>query len=188
MINLLPDDTKRDIRAARMNVVLVRYMLLTLGALAALVAFCGLFFVILQTTQSKAVTTNVDNGTKAASFSAVRKSADEYRNNLSVASKILDNSVNYTSVIFEITKLLPSGVILDNLTLTAADFGQQTSFSVHAKSYDKATELKKNFQDSKLFTNVFFQNLTDGTSTDSKSTNKYPIAVTISAKLNKVAG
>ncbi len=32
MINLLPDDTKREIQAARMNVLLLRYNLLVLGA------------------------------------------------------------------------------------------------------------------------------------------------------------
>ena len=187
MINLLPDETKRDIRAARMNVVLVRYVLLTLCALLLLAAFCGLFYFILHETQSKAMTTSVDNNAKATSYGNVRKAADEYRNNLSIASKILNNSVNYTSVIFEITKLLPKGVTLDSLNLTAADFGQQTSFSARAKSYDKATELKKNFEGSKIFTNVYFQNLTDSNASSSSGTNPYPIAITISAKLNKVA-
>jgi hypothetical protein len=183
MINLLPDDTKRDIRAARMNVVLLRYVLFTSSMLILLIGFCLLFYVILHATQSKAVTTNEDNNAKAASLSKVRTSADEYKNNLTIAGKILDNGVNYTSVIFTIAQLLPSGVVLDGVNLSAADFGQQTSFSAHAKTYDKAKELKQNFQNSKLFTNVYFQNLTD--SGDTK--NPYPIAVTISAKLNKVA-
>ena len=188
MINLLPDDTKRDIRAARMNVILLRYMFLTFGALFSLIAFCGLFYFILQTAQSKAVTTNVDNTVKAASYNNVRTAADEYRNNLSIASKILNNGINYTSVIFEITKLLPSGVTLDAINLTAADFGKQTSFAAHAKTYDKAAELKKNFQSSKMFTNVFFQSLTDGGTggTGTSVNNNYPITVTLSATLNKV--
>ncbi len=183
MINLLPDDVKRDIRAARMNVVLVRYMLLTFSMLILLVGFCLLFYVILHATQSKAVTTNEDNTVKAASLSSVRKSAEDYKNNLTLAGKILDNGVNYTSVIFAMTKLLPSGVVLDGINLSAADFGQQTTFSAHAKTYDKAKELKQNLQNSKLYTNVFFQNLTDS----GVASSAYPITVTISAKLNKVA-
>jgi hypothetical protein len=183
MINLLPDDTKRDIRAARMNVVLIRYVLFTFCILASIIGFCLLFYVMLHAAQDRAVSTSEVNTVKAADLSNVRKAADEYKNNLTIAGTILDNGVNYTSVIFTITKLLPSGVVLDSINLSAADLGQQTSFSAHAKTYDKAKELKQNFQDSKLFTNVYFQNLTDS----GVATNTYPIAVTISAKLNKVA-
>lgn len=187
MINLLPDDAKRDIRAARMNVALLRYNFLTIIAIAALSGLCFLFYVIMQNSQLTALETNNTNTTKANNFSAVRKAADDYRNNLSIASKILDNGVNYTAVIFAITKLLPEGVVLDGLNLTASNFGQQTSFVAHAKTYDQATKLKENFQTSTLFSNVYFQSLTDSeTAAQGEGKTAYPIAVTISAKLNKV--
>lgn len=200
MINLLPDDRKRDVLAARMNVVLLRYNFLVLIALGVLITLCLLFYVILQTSENNAVTTSSDNNQKAASFGDVKSAADEYRNNLSVASKILDNGVNYTSVVFAITKLLPDGVILDGINISAENFGQQTSFSAHAKTYAAATQLKNNFEKSSNFTNVYFQNLTDNTVTagaqgtqgvQGVQTNtqnpagEYSIAVTISAKLAK---
>jgi hypothetical protein len=188
MINLLPTDAKRDIQAARMNVVLLRYNILTIAAMGMLVGLCFLFYVILHANQSTAVTTNNDNVTKAASYATVRTEADSYKSNLSIANKILDNSVNYTTVIFAITQLLPSGVILDALNLSATDFGQQTSFTAHAKNFTKATELKDKFQSSSLFTNVFFQTLTDGSAAPgSTELGDYPIAVTISGKLSKAA-
>jgi hypothetical protein len=186
MINLLPDDIKREIRAARMNVILLRYNLLILSALGMMITLCLLFYIILQSTQSHAVSTSNDNSEKAASFASVRKEADEYRNNLSIASKILDNSLPYTTVIFQITKLLPTGVNLDGLSLNASDFGQQVVFSAHARGYAQATQLKQNFQNSNLFTNVFFQNLVDNGATSSTPVD-YPIGITISAKLNKVS-
>jgi hypothetical protein len=185
MINLLPDETKRDIRAARMNVVLLRYNLITLGAVALLAGFCLLFYVILHNNQSMAENTTNDNSLKAASYNDVRKAADEYRNNLSIASKILNNGITYTDVINSITKLVPSGVILDSINLTSTQLGQQTSFSAHAKTYENATKLKENFQSSPLYSNVYFQTLSSG-ATDGTSTADYTIAVTISAKLNKV--
>lgn len=183
MINLLPDDHKRDIRAARMNVVLLRYNFLMFISFLSLLAICAIFYVVLSTNQSSAVSKNSDNSAKAASFQAVRTAADDYRNNLSIANKVLGNSVNYTSVIFEITELLPAGVILDSLTLNATDFGQQTTFSAHAKSYAQATELKESFEKSKLFTNVYFQNITDSAS--GEQPGAYPVAVSLSAKLNE---
>lgn len=183
MINLLPDDKKRDIKAARANVILLRYNFLTIAGFMTLMLICIAFYLVLRTHESSAVTKSEDNTAKAANYDSVRREADAYKANLSVANKVFQNSVNYTSVVFEITKLLPSGVTLDNITVNAEDFGKQISFSARAKSYDKAMELKDKFQSSKIFSNVFFQNLTDSTG---GQTNGYPVTVVISAKLNEV--
>lgn len=185
MINLLPDDTKRDIEAARTNVLLFRYNLLIITGLAGLALICGAFYVVLSMNESSSVTKSNDNSSRAAAYSDVQKAANEYKQNLTVASQILNNSVNYTSVVFAITKLLPQGVVLDSINLKAADFGQQTTFSAHAKSYAQATQLKENFQKSDIFTNVYFQNITEAA--DAQTGGAYPFAVELSAKLNKTA-
>ncbi len=183
MINLLPDDTKRDIRAARTNVLLLRYNVLTLASIGGLLIICALFYIVLSANESSATTKTSDNSAKAASYEKTRAAADEYKKNLSIAKTILGNSVNYTSVVFAITDLLPSGVVLDNLTINATDFGKQTTFLAHAKGYDQAEALKEKFQSSKLFSNVYFQSISKEESSDSG----YPVAVTLSAQLNKVA-
>lgn len=182
MINLLPDDAKRDIRAARTNVLLLRYNVLTLASIGGLLLICVFFYIILSANESSATTKTSDNSAKAATYEKTRAAADEYKKNLSIAKTILGNSVNYTSVVFAITNLLPSGVVLDNLNVSATDFGKQTTFLAHAKSYDQAEKLKENFQSSKLFSNVYFQSIAKEESSDSS----YPIAVTLSAQLNKV--
>lgn len=185
MINLLPEEMKKDIKAARMNVVLLRYNIITAIAIGLLGVFCAFFYLMMGMSQSSAVTKTSDNSAKAASYAQVRQEADTYRANLTIAKSILSNSVNYTSVVFAITNQLPKNVVLDNLTLRAADFGQQITFAAKAKSYADATALKESFQNSKIFSNVYLENLIDAGSTGQSST--YPISVTISVKLNKVA-
>jgi Tfp pilus assembly protein PilN len=184
MINLLPEDYKKEVRAARANVVLLRYNIATLIAIAFLVAACGVFYVLLSQNKQSAEESNTSNLSKASSYQDTKKQADEYRSNLATAKKILANEVNYTGVIFGITSLLPNGVVLDNINLTAADFGSQTVFAAHAKDYASITKLKQNFQNSKLFSNVYFQTINDG---GTGSTGSYPISVNISVKINKVA-
>lgn len=186
MINLLPDERKQNMRAARMNVVLLRYNLFTLAAIIIVAIVCLGFYIILKTDQSNALSTSRTNSTQEAAFGDVKKAADNYRNNLTVAKQILNNSISYTDVIVAITKLLPKGVVLDSINLKAADFGQQTTFSAHAANYTAAIQLKQNFQSSKVFTNVFFQTLTDANvGTAGIPDQQYPISVSISAKLNK---
>jgi Tfp pilus assembly protein PilN len=185
MINLLPDDYKKELRAARTNVMLFRYNIMTLAAIGFLVLSCGIFYVILTENKRSAEESNSANIAKANSYQDTKKQADEYRTNLLTAKQILANEVNYTDVIFGVTQLLPTGVVLDNLNLNSKDFGNQTIIAAHAKSYEAATKLKQNFENSKLFSNVYFQTINNSAG---DSTNKdYPISVNVSVKINKVA-
>jgi len=185
MINLLPDEIKGEIKAGRANVILLRYNLLSLVAFTILAAFCLLFYVLLQSAQTHAVATSSNNTAKASTLDNVRKAADDYRSNLLIAKQILNNSVNYTSTILEITKLIPKGVVLDNINISNGIVGQQTTFGAHALTYSAATDLKHSFENSKLFSNVYFQKLNDENK-EGASPKPYPIAITISAKLNQV--
>jgi Tfp pilus assembly protein PilN len=184
MINLLPEDNKKEIRAGRANVLLLRYNIFTLVAIAMLILFCGLFWVIMSAEKINAEQTNRGNISKTAGYAAVRKEAEEYRNNLTIAEKILDKEINYTEKVFAITKLLPKGVVLDGITLSAKDFGSQTVLTAKAKDYASVTALKNSFQNSSVFSNVFFQAITD--SSGSGTPAEYPISVNISVKINKV--
>ena len=190
MINLLPDEQKRDFRAARMNVALIRYNIFMVAVITVLVIMSGLFYFVLDANRSAAVAVSSDNSTKAAKYNDVRKRATEYQSNLTTASQILKTSFNFTPVIFSITKLLPDGVVLDGIDLNTTSFGQQTSFTAHSKTIAQATQLKKNFQASDIFSNVYFQSLTDSGAQDDStqgttSASPYKIAITLSAIINK---
>lgn len=183
MINLLPDEQKRDIRAARTNVILARYNLITALAVALLLAFCWLFYVLLQANQQKALALSNDNNQRAAALGDVRAAADTYRKNLTTANQVLSSSVSYTDIIIAITKLVPKDVILDNLSLSPASLTQPTQFQAHATNYDTAEQLKRNFQSSKLFKNVFFVTLT-ASPPGSSGASRYAVSITMSAQLD----
>lgn len=182
MINLLPDTYKKELRAARTNVILLRYNLLALSAVAFILVGSAGVYGLLSAAKSNAEATNRDNTNRAVDYEQTRKEADEYRKNLEVARKILDNEVIYTDQIFTITSLLPSGVVLDGLDLNSKEFGQPTLINAHAKNYTAVTNLKQSFEKSSYFSNVHFQSITD----DGGASNKdYPISVVISVTINK---
>jgi Tfp pilus assembly protein PilN len=182
MINLLPEGYKKEIRAARTNVVLLRYNLLALGAIAFVLLSCLAVYGLLGATKSNAEATNQDNAKRAVDYEQTRKEADEYRKNLEIARKILDNEVVYTDQIFTITNLLPSGVVLDSLNLNSKDFGTPVLVNAHAKNYDAVTNLKKAFEQSSYFSDVHFQSITDD---GGNAAPGYPISVVISVTINK---
>lgn len=182
MINLLPEDRKQEIRAARTNVILLRYNIATLGALAMLAIISGLFFLVLAENKRTAENANTENTAKTTQYAAIRAQADEYRKNLVTAKQILDKEVVYTDTIFEMANSLPKGAVVDSITLTPDSFGKPTVFTVKVKDYATATELKKRFQNSKVFSNAFYQSITG----EAGGSDGYPITVTINATLNKV--
>lgn len=186
MINLLPDGYKKEIRAARTNVILLRYNFLFLGALGLLFAGSLTVYLFLNGSKMAAEQINRDNVTKSAEYASTQKEAESYRKNLSIAAKILNNEVTYTDRVFDITRLLPKGVILDSLNLNAKEFGTQTLINAHAKDFSSASELKRTFEESSVFSNVHFQVISNeaiGNSTN----EEYPISISINVTMNKAA-
>lgn len=191
MINLLPDDYKKNIRAARWNVTLINYNLILLGSLLVVFAVFGLLYFALENSRASAVTSKDSNQQLASGFSKDQSIASEFVANLSIAKTILDNEMSYTSLINAITEALPNGVILDSINLQTTSLNQQTTFQLHAKSFAKVTELKNRFSKSPLFSNVKLQNTQANTdynpnNSDGGIFSDYPLSVTISAKINKV--
>lgn len=184
MINLLPEAYKKEIRAARTNVILLRYNFLLLGAVALLFAGSITVYFFLNNSKAASEQINRENVSKSTQYASTQKQAEEYRKNLATAAKILDNEVNYTDIVFSITNLLPKGVILDNLNLNAKEFGTQTLVNAHAKDYNAASALKSAFEQSSLLSNVHFQAVSNDTA-GTGSTN-YPISISINVTINKV--
>ncbi|MCA9338357.1 hypothetical protein KC949_02265 [Candidatus Saccharibacteria bacterium] len=193
MINLLPDSKKADIRAGRTNVILLRYIALTGVVLSLLALVCTGFFIILNDTRNHSIELAKSNAQSSIQFAKVHQQATEYQQNLSVAKQIIGQSINYTDIVMDITKLVPKGVVLDSITLSPDNLNGRTVFTAHATDSEAAMALKNNFADSKkilgkeIFSDVYFQNLTQSDTSASVSGNtlsKYPVLVSLSVQLN----
>lgn len=181
MINLLPPEYKKELRAARINVVLRRYILFQIIAIGLLAAMIGATFFVITMIKAGAEEEITSNQTRASSYAGVEAEAKLFQSNLSTAKTILDNEVRYTAVILAIAKNIPSGVVMSDLNLDSKTFGQPTSLTAKSKTYDGALQLKKSFEESALFTNVRLE--TVAASDDEKSA--YPINIQINVTIQK---
>lgn len=184
MINLLPHEQKRQLRAARVNTLLLRYNILILIAVGFLATAEGFTYFYLVNTKTAAEATITENRAKAVNYVPIEAQAQLFRNNLATAKQILDREVTYTKVILEISKLLPSGVVLDTLNLDSQTFGTQTTLTAQAKDYNRALALKDSFENSTLFSNVHFQSIA---TTDTPKNPAYPVDVNINVTIKKDA-
>lgn len=181
MINLLPPETKRELRAARSNTLLVRYNLFLVGALVFMMIAIGIVYVYLSNTKAGAEQVIAENKAKVADYVTVETQAKEFRTNLQTAKQILDQEVNYSKVVLEFASLMPAGTILETLTLDSATFGTPITLNAKAKNYESALALKDSFQKSALFTNVHFQSISGGTDPG------YAVSVSLNVTIKKEA-
>ncbi len=90
MINLLPAEQKRDIRAGRANVLLARYSILTLVALILLVVVMAIAWLLLNNIRQAAQAENDASDQSSLLLAKDVQAVKEFKSNLAIAKQILD--------------------------------------------------------------------------------------------------
>lgn len=180
MINLLPDDAKRQIRAGRTNVVLVRYIVFLLFAVVFLVVISAAVYLLLMNNKATAEQANKIASSKDSSYLSVQAQANSLRDSLTTAKSILDSEIVYSKVITGIAAALPSGVVIDSLTLDSTKFGTPIELTLHARSTQDALKSRTTFQKSSLLSNFKLESLSsDG------SNSAYPVTANVTVTINR---
>lgn len=182
MINLLPSEAKAEVSAARTNVTLVKYIVVLLLGVIFLFFISTVVYFVLMNTQASAEKIVTDNTSKSTAYSSVQAQGDSLKSSLAIAKTILDKEVAYTKVITGIAKVMPTGVILDSISLSPTTLGTPITLQAYAKTTVDALALKDNFQKSSLFSNVTFVSLANSSSSQA---GEYPIAISLSLIINK---
>ena len=175
MINLMPYDAKKQIRAARMNIILFRNIIILGFSVIFLSLACAVTYYFISS--NKTETTMVGNG------SSIQKQADTIRTNLATAKNILDRQIIYNNVITGIAAALPTGTMLDSIILNDNSFGSSTNLTVLARSSSSEAKLKENFSNSTLFSN--YKLVSNGA--NQKISTEYPFSIIINLTINRTS-
>jgi Tfp pilus assembly protein PilN len=188
VINLLPTEHKREIRAARTNVLLVRYIAILTTAFVVLGGLLAGAYVVLNVERDAAIATVKENEQRVASYQPVRLQAESYRTDLTIAKSILDQKASYTALIYKIANIIPSNVVLDDLVIDPRTFGSTVTLNASSKSYDDATRLKDALKKNKeIFTNVQVISLRATETSEGAEQIEYPVKATLSVVFNREA-
>lgn len=182
MINLMPDDIKRELRAARTNVLLVRYMIvISFAALFLLFVLAGSLYLLNQTKLSSQQFIDA-NDTKAEVFSSTKAQVEALSASLSEARGILDQEILYSNVLINFAQQMPSGAVIDKLTLDGSSFsGTPLTMTVYARTTNDALAVQDRFKSSSYFSDVTFQTVSDS----SGGIDGYPVSATLTLTLNR---
>lgn len=181
MINLLATERKAEIRAARVNVTLVQYIIILLLAFAFISGIFYYSLVTLQSTMASADSLVEANDIKADVYSDTRQQVASLEANLSEAKSVLDQEVRYSKLLVGIGQLLPAGTIIESLPLddTALN-GAPIQIKAYAKTSADTVALQERLKSSPLFTSISVQ-----ATSESDGISGYPVSITMSVVFNK---
>lgn len=181
MINLLPPEAKNQIKFARRNSILIKW----LGAIFVvmlLITAMNVFgqFYINQTANRLKETANVtDQRIKEENLEQYKNNLNSLSGDMKTAVQILKKQLLFSKVFPKIGTTLPSGAVLSNVTLNSTD--TSLDLTILAKDQYTANQAFTNVKDSnnQLFSKTDLISIVCGDSNPS-----YPCTAQVKALLN----
>lgn len=185
MINLLSTERKEALKAARVNVILSRYIGIIALAAIFIVGVLYVAYTILQqadeTIQARIDTSTLEIAQKnAPAGPAPDTSANDAI--ISQATSALDQRVAYGPVLTGIAEVLPAGTVLAGLELTPTSFEATSTLTVYAIDEATAQGLQQVLQGSAVFTQV-----TQDSVAATGGIDEYPAVATFTVTLSRGA-
>lgn len=189
MINLLSPNTKQQIRAARVNVILRNYCVLILCTAAVLGGIFGVGWWVTVEDKNQADAAKLASQQSSSQYTPTRKAAQDFSKDLTVAKSILANNISFSALLTEIAGVIPKNVILNNLALGSSNPTAPVDISGRAKSEDDVVALKNSLEASPIFENVSIANInradSDTLNQADSITQQYPITVNLKVQFTK---
>jgi Tfp pilus assembly protein PilN len=170
MINLLPPEYAMRIRFGRSNAMLRRWIIgagAAIGGLIIIVAG-GLIYIRSQSVDLQNQLNKTNQSLKAQNLEKVQKDAADVTGDIKIINQVLGNEIHFSDLIQDIGKAMPSGAVLESLTLSKVNGSLDLSAS--AKDYTSAAQVAINLNDpaNGLFSKVDIVNINCGLSSTYK--------------------
>ena len=161
MINLLPVENKKQLRAAVHNRILVRYIFLLLITLLLSAAIFGFIYISLKQSQAIFKAQEAENNKKIVQYADMQKNASELNKNINQTKNVLAKRVDYSKVLFKLASILPKGVSISDIKLEAKLFEGEKKLVINLTNANQASDIKKILETSKLFKSVSIFSVTN---------------------------
>lgn len=146
MINLMPPTSKEDIRYARHNAKLTKWIL------AVIVAAVGAFFIVgfgqLYLDQSvKTYTKQIEENQERLRIQKLEETqnrVNEISSSMKLVVQVLSRNILFSKVLREVGAAIPSGAVLTELTINKVEGGIDLTFE--AKDYQTGSQILLNLQ------------------------------------------
>ena len=172
MINLLPPARLTNLKIARSNTIIRRYVELTLLSMAflAVAVIVAYYFLNAQQVDTKQ-TVEVDQK-KIAELQPVQKQAEQLSLTVNTVAGLLSHNIKFSDMLTQIGGVMPQGSVLTGLQFSIEDLKSPLIISAQVDSEQKAAILRNNIASSPLFSKADIQTISQVGATG--STNSTP--------------
>lgn len=182
MINLLPPDSAKQLRAARHNATLLRFVIANGIVLGLIFVVYIITFGLMKATELSSVASSTENQQRIADFQKTEQTAKTYTENLKLAKTIFDSELSHTTALRKIASALPNGTVLTALTLDSTTTGQPTTLLVLAKNQAAALAVKQSLETAKVAKDITIANISTETTTSTTEDappSEYPVSISL---------
>lgn len=192
MINLLPPESAKQLRAARHNALLMKYIIGLSITLGLIVLVYALTFVLMKSTEISSNASSETSKQKIATYNKAAAEAKTHTQNLRMAKSIFDSELSYTNALHKIASALPAGTVLQTLNLSASTTSTPTTLTILAKTKQDALNVKSAFESRKVATAITIASLTESDPADksdqqapANSAQDYPVSLSLNLTFDK---
>lgn len=151
MINLIDQETRADLRAAKRNIVLRHIIIMLLSLGVVMTASYGIGYLILNG-QAEAYRQEAARYIpEKQKYADVIKEANTFNSNLATAKTIFKNEFFFSNLLIIFSKKLPANTVLDNLNTTATDLSKPIMIDIRTKTNVDADKAKLALQNTPYF-------------------------------------
>jgi len=180
MINLLPQGLKQDYIYARKNVVLKKYIIISLIGLIGLIIITtfGLIAYKKSYKNNQQQITSLTNQLQHENIASTNQKVQNFTTTFRLVTKALSQEILFSKLITDIGAAMPPNTALTGLSLNNTSNG--INLTAKATSYNSATQIQVNLSDPArhLFKNV------DIISINNTSQGQYNYSVSLRALFN----
>ncbi|QHN43152.1 type IV pilus assembly protein PilN [Candidatus Mycosynbacter amalyticus] len=190
MINLLPPESAKQLRAARHNTLLLKYVVGLGITLGLIVLVYGATFVLMKSTELANNASSAASKQKIANYNQAAAEAKAYTANLSMAKSIFDTEVSYTTALHKIAAALPSGTVIEALNLSPTTIGTPSTLTLLAKTKQDALNVKPALEAHKIANGITIASLNEGKDSaqaapTAASDQTYPVTLNLNLTFDK---
>lgn len=182
MINLMPPQHISEIRHARANSILRRWLgwAVFFIFLLILLLFGGWLYIAQQSSNLQKGIEVSRTQLEAQNLTKVQQDAAEITGDIKVINQVLSREIRFSDLIQSMGKVMPAGTVLDSLSLGKVDGA--IDLAAGASDYKSAAQIAINLSDPKngLFSKVDIVSISCGSSTDA-----YKCSVSLKALFDK---
>jgi Tfp pilus assembly protein PilN len=188
VINLLPNDVKLSYRYAQRNVVLRRWLVVTVLSVigVGLIGSYGWLTLRQSTLNKQEEVSSLRTSLDKANLEETNKKVTEVSNSLKLAQSVLKQEILFSKLLKQMATALPDGTYLTGLNIAQISSGSGLDVTVAAADYESATQVQVNLADptNQIFAKADIQNITCDSGGESSSA-EYPCRISLRAQFSQ---